>query len=168
MKIWIEKGALGQIYPQGDLHRPHGLLLARAGRAHSSEPVACCQPRLGWGQGQGQKKPGPRAWWYCRPANAATGSGSDGPHAGRERRARRRDCTGGAALRDDAKLRLRLGRVVTLWCYCSSYIISIVFIQWWLQYKPNLMKMIFSINRVGSFWVNLKVWIFELLRSVDH
>ncbi len=57
-------------------------------------------------------------------------------------------------------------------CYCSSYststVASTVFIQWWLQYKPNSMKMIFSTNGVGSFWVNLKVGIFELLRSVDH
>jgi hypothetical protein len=48
-------------------------------------------------------------------------------------------------------------------CYCSSYststAASIVFIQWWLQYKPNSMKMVFSINGVGSFWVDLKVWI---------
>jgi hypothetical protein len=57
-------------------------------------------------------------------------------------------------------------------CYCSSYntstIVSTLFIQWWLQYKPNSMKMVFSTNGVGSFWVNLKVWIFELLGSVDH
>jgi precorrin-6B methylase 1 len=57
-------------------------------------------------------------------------------------------------------------------CYCSSYststVASIVLIQWWLQYKPNSMKMVFFTNGVGSFWVNLKVWIFELLWSVDH
>jgi hypothetical protein len=39
--------------------------------------------------------------------------------------------------------------------YCSSYststLASTVFIQWWLQYKPNSMKMIFSTNGVGSF-----------------
>jgi hypothetical protein len=52
--------------------------------------------------------------------------------------------------------------------YCSIYSTSTVFIQWWLQYKPNSMKMVFSTNGVGSFWVNLKVGIFELLRSVDH
>jgi hypothetical protein len=56
--------------------------------------------------------------------------------------------------------------------YCSSYsastVASTVFIQLWLQYNPNSMKMVFSTNEVGSFWVNLKVWIFELLGSVDH
>jgi hypothetical protein len=45
--------------------------------------------------------------------------------------------------------------IVTPRCYCSSYIISIVastvFIQWWLQYEPNSMKMVFSTNGVGSF-----------------
>jgi hypothetical protein len=61
---------------------------------------------------------------------------------------------------------------ITPWCYCSSYststVASAVFIQWWLQYKPNSMKMVFSINGVGSFWVNLKVWIFKLLCIMDH
>jgi hypothetical protein len=36
---------------------------------------------------------------------------------------------------------------VTPWCYCSRYntstVAPIVFIQWWLQYKPNSMKMVF-------------------------
>jgi hypothetical protein len=40
-------------------------------------------------------------------------------------------------------------------CYCISYststVTSIVFIQWWLQYKPNSIKMVFSTNGVGSF-----------------
>jgi hypothetical protein len=44
---------------------------------------------------------------------------------------------------------------VTLLCYCSSYststIASTVFIQWWLQYKSNSMKMLFSTNGVGLF-----------------
>jgi hypothetical protein len=31
------------------------------------------------------------------------------------------------------------------------YSASTVFIQWWLQYKPNSMKMVFSTNGVGSF-----------------
>jgi hypothetical protein len=61
---------------------------------------------------------------------------------------------------------------VTPRCYCSSYntstVVSTIFIQWWLQYKPNSMKMVFSTNGVGSFWVKLKVWIFELLWTVDH
>jgi hypothetical protein len=45
--------------------------------------------------------------------------------------------------------------IVTPRCYCSSYSISTVastiFIQLWLQYKPNSMKMVFSTNGVGSF-----------------
>jgi hypothetical protein len=61
-----------------------------------------------------------------------------------------------------------LYRVVTPRCYCSSYSTSTVFIRWWLQCKPNSMKMVFSTNEVGSFWVNLKVWIFKLLCIVDH
>jgi hypothetical protein len=44
---------------------------------------------------------------------------------------------------------------VTPRCYCSSYSTSIVastvFIQFWLQYKPNSMKMVFSTNGDGSF-----------------
>jgi hypothetical protein len=36
---------------------------------------------------------------------------------------------------------------VTPWCYCSRYSTSTVaptvFIQWWLQYKPNSMKRVF-------------------------
>jgi hypothetical protein len=39
--------------------------------------------------------------------------------------------------------------------YCNSYststVVSTVLIQWWLQYEPNSMKMIFSTNEVGSF-----------------
>jgi hypothetical protein len=39
--------------------------------------------------------------------------------------------------------------------YCSSYststVASIIFIQCWLQYKPNSMKMVFSTNEVESF-----------------
>jgi hypothetical protein len=62
--------------------------------------------------------------------------------------------------------------VVTPRCYRSNYststVASTVFIQRWLQYKPNSMKMVFSTNGVGSFWVNLKVWIFKLQWSVDH
>jgi hypothetical protein len=65
-----------------------------------------------------------------------------------------------------------LTSAVTPRCYCSSYststIASTIFIQWWLQYEPNSMKMVFSTNGVGLFWVILKVWIFELLWSVDH
>jgi hypothetical protein len=37
------------------------------------------------------------------------------------------------------------------WCYCTSYSTSTIFIQWWLQYKPNSMKMVFSTNGVRSF-----------------
>jgi hypothetical protein len=48
-----------------------------------------------------------------------------------------------------------LARGVTPWCYCGSYSTSIVastvFILWWLPYKPNSMKMLFSTNGVGSF-----------------
>jgi hypothetical protein len=44
---------------------------------------------------------------------------------------------------------------VTPRCYCSSYststVASAIFIQWWLQYKPNSMKMVLSTNGVGSF-----------------
>jgi hypothetical protein len=44
---------------------------------------------------------------------------------------------------------------VTPWYYCSSYSTSTVtptfFIQCWLQYRPNSMKMVFSTNGVGSF-----------------
>jgi hypothetical protein len=62
---------------------------------------------------------------------------------------------------------LKGGRVVTPRCYCSSYststVSSTVFIQWWLQYNPNSMKMVFSTDGVGSFWVKLKVWIYKLL-----
>jgi hypothetical protein len=36
-------------------------------------------------------------------------------------------------------------------CYCSSYSASTVFIQWWLQYKHNSMKIVLSTNGVGSF-----------------
>jgi hypothetical protein len=45
--------------------------------------------------------------------------------------------------------------------YCSNYNISIVastiLTQCLLQYKPNAMKMVFSVNEVGSFEVNWKV-----------
>jgi hypothetical protein len=60
------------------------------------------------------------------------------------------------------------GRVRGWSMYCSIYrnIAYTVFMQWWLQCKSNSMK--FFINGVRSFWVNFKVWIFELLWSVKH
>jgi hypothetical protein len=33
----------------------------------------------------------------------------------------------------------------------TSTVAFTVFIQWWLQYEPNSMKMVFSTNGVGSF-----------------
>jgi hypothetical protein len=50
---------------------------------------------------------------------------------------------------------------VTPLCYCSSYSISAVastvLTHYLVQYKPNLRKIVFSINEVGSFKVNWKV-----------
>jgi hypothetical protein len=50
------------------------------------------------------------------------------------------------------------GRIITPWCYCISYnistVASTVLARCLLQYKPNLRKMIFSINEVGSSEVN--------------
>jgi hypothetical protein len=50
---------------------------------------------------------------------------------------------------------------VTPLCYCSGYSISAVastvLTHYLVQYKPNLRKIVFSINEVGSFKVNWKV-----------
>jgi hypothetical protein len=56
--------------------------------------------------------------------------------------------------------------IVTPRCYYSSYSTSIVastiFIQWWLQYKPNSMKMVFLQMELDHFE---SIWKFEFLNS---